>query len=227
MTWRSLPQGNYFGFAHPLIRLTRRSFPVLKESFVPDMIFFSFFKREGGKNGKGIRRNKGYQLVVCACALVLLPRTKLAASLQLCLLWAAGRSAVMGCGLCGESPWTAEAWFYPSEKSIGRRKPNNCWDTWKISACRTASVCVHVNRCTTASLNIFSPILQKVINFRSCVSCSISLQYVTSCPFALLIILISLITECLSFGNCPAPQKACARKQFIPTILRPAGTIRS
>lgn len=68
-------------------------------------------------------------------------------------------------------------------------------------------VSVHVNRCTTAALNIFSPILQKVPNVRPPVSCSISLQYVTSCPFALLIILISLVTECLSFGNCPTHRK--------------------
>lgn len=38
----------------------------------------------------------------------------------------------------------------------------------------------------------FSPILQKVPNSRPRVSCSISLQYVTSYPFALLMILMSL-----------------------------------
>lgn len=123
---------------------------------------------------------------MCACALFLLRRTILAASLEVCLLWAAGHSAVLGCGLFCESPWIVEAWFHPSEKSTGGK------DTWKISACTMACVCVHVSRWTTAALNIFSPILQEVPNFRPRVSCSISLQYVTSYPFALLIILMSL-----------------------------------
>lgn len=159
--------------------------------------------------------------MLCACALFLLSSTTLAASLEMCLLWAALHSTVLGCGLFCKSPWTVKAWFHPSEKSAGGK------DTWKISACTRASVCVHVNRCTTAALNMFSPILQKVPNFRPRVSWRISLQYVTSYPFALLIILISLITECLSFRNCPTPWKACARMRLISTVLRPAGTIRS
>lgn len=107
----------------------------------------------------------------------------------------------------------------PKWKKHRRGKPNNYWDKWKVSACTMASVCVHVNRCTTAALNIFSLLLQKVPNFRPCVSCSISLRYVRSCPFALLIILISLITQYLSFGNCPTPQKACAGMRLISTVL--------
>lgn len=172
------------------------------------------------KKGKVWKEIRGTNQV-CACALFLLLRTTLAASLEVCLLWAAGHSAVLGCGLFCESPWTVEAWFHPSKKSTGGK------DTWKISACTMASVCVHVNRCTTAALNIFFPILQKVPNFRPRVSCSISLQYVTSYPFALLIILMSLLTECLLFRNCPTPQEASARMRLISTVLRPAGTIRS
>ena len=55
MTWRSLPQGNYFCFAHPLFRLTNMSFPILKESFIPKMIFFFFYK-VGGKEKKKKKR---------------------------------------------------------------------------------------------------------------------------------------------------------------------------
>lgn len=116
------------------------------------------------KKSKGMKRNKGYQLMLCACALFLLSSTTLAASLEVCLLWAALHSTVLGCGLFCKSPWTVKAWFHPSEKSAGGK------DTWKISACTRASVCVHVNRCTTAALNMFSPILQKVPNFRPRVS---------------------------------------------------------
>lgn len=66
MTWRSLPQGNYFCFAHPLVRLRSMSFPVLKESCISTMIFF--FKKAGGKKRKGMKRNKGYQPSVCLCS---------------------------------------------------------------------------------------------------------------------------------------------------------------
>lgn len=85
MTWRSLPQGNHFCFAHPLVRLRSASFPVLKESCVSKMIFF---KKAGGKRKvwrEIMGTNQG-----CACALFLLLRTTLAASLEVCLLWAAG-----------------------------------------------------------------------------------------------------------------------------------------
>lgn len=137
MTWRSLPQGNYFCFAHPLVGLTSMSFLVLKKSCVPKMILF-FFKKENGKEGKGMRINKGYQLVVCVCVLVLLPRTTLATSLQMCLLRAAGQQWwALGCSASHLELQELD----PSEKSTGGRKPNNCWDTWKISACTMASVC--------------------------------------------------------------------------------------
>lgn len=109
MTWRSLPQGDYFCFAHPLDRLTS-IFPVcIKESCIPKMIIFFFFLKGQEKKRKGVRINKWYQPVVCACALVLLPRTTLAAYFQICLLWTAGSSAVVGRGLFCKSPW-----FHPS-----------------------------------------------------------------------------------------------------------------
>lgn len=54
------------------------SFPILKESFVPKMNFFSFLQGVGGER-KGVRRNNKWdKLVACACALVLLERTTLA-----------------------------------------------------------------------------------------------------------------------------------------------------
>lgn len=62
-------------------------------------------------------------------------------------------------------------------RSTGGKKQNNCWDTWKISACTVACVCVHVNRCTTGVLNIFSPVSQEAPNFRPHVSCGFSPQY--------------------------------------------------
>lgn len=78
------------------------------------------------------------------------------------------------------------------------------------------SVCVQTH--ATAVPNIFPPFLREVLNFRPHIGYSGSLQYVISCPFALLIILISLITECLSFGNCPTPWKVSARMRLTSRV---------
>lgn len=80
---------------------------------------------------------------------------------------------------CSGGPWAVlqVILISPKLKKHWRKKTINHWDTWKITACTMTSVCVHVNRCTTAALDIFSPVLQEVPNFRPCVSCGISLQY--------------------------------------------------
>lgn len=113
------------------------------------------------------------------------------------------------------------------KKNIGEGRGNKTHNGWKISACTVASVCVHANTHTTAVLNIFPPFLREVLNFRPHVGYSSSLQYVKSCPSALLIILISLIRECLSFGNCPTPQKVSARMRLTSRVPRPTGRVRS
>lgn len=113
--------------------------------------------------------------------------------------------------------WTLEAFgFAQSKKVLGRQRgEGRRGGTVEIladhCACTVASVCVHADTCSIADLNIFPPFLRKVLNFKPHVDYNSSLKYVTSCPFALLIILISPITECLSFGNCPNLQKLSAR----------------
>lgn len=123
-------------------------------------------------------------------------------------------------------------WFCPIQKSFGKVKGGGEGREeqlryWQITVFVQwlASVCMQT--CAIAVLNIFPPFLRKVLNFKPHVDYNSSLKYLTSCPFALLIILISPITECLSFGNCPSLQKLSARMRVTSRIPRSTDRVKS
>lgn len=128
--------------------------------------------------------------------------------------------------------WTLEAFgFAQSKKALGRQREGRedgeeQLRYWQITVLVQWLVSVHADTCSIADLNIFPPFLRKVLNFKPHVDYNSSLKYVTGCPFALLIILISPITECLSFGSCPNLQKLSARMRETSRILRSTDRVK-
>lgn len=135
MTWRSLPQGNDFCFAHPLLILTSMSFPILKESFIPKMNFFSFISRGGKKKKEKVweeikRVGQTSSVCLCSCSTRedhscnLLARPACGVLQEAMQWWSMGCAAshliVVWSSKCS---WTPEVWICPSKKKHrGERK---------------------------------------------------------------------------------------------------------